>query len=97
MLQQRKIYLCIVPPLGSSPEIITIDDNTLWGNFPPKIYESEIKDLPPSEGFVVLPEVVVPEFIIVHDGHPSNASAPNYWVPFKDYIKNMMCIKNQTV
>lgn len=70
-------------------EVIEIETHTLWGNFPPKISESEIKELPPATGYVVLPEPVVPEFIIVHDGRPDDASAPNYWVPFTDYIKNV--------
>ena len=33
--------------------------------------------------------VVVPETIIVHDGVPGNTSAANYYVPYKDYIKNV--------
>jgi len=36
-------------------------------------------------------EPVIPEFIVVHDGRPDDASAPNYWVRFKDYIKNVAC------
>lgn len=62
---------------------------TLWGDFPPKIPESPVKELPPSSGFIVLPEPVIPEIIVVHDGEPSNSSARNYYVPFKDYIKNV--------
>jgi hypothetical protein len=27
--------------------------------------------------------------MIVHDGDPNNANAPNYWIPFADYIKNV--------
>lgn len=69
--------------------IYNIPDHTLWGDFPPKIPESSLKPLPPPTGFVVLDEPVVPEFIVVHDGLPENASAPNYWVPFRDYIKNV--------
>lgn len=69
--------------------VIEIDDHTLWGNFPAKIPEVDAKDLPPSTGLVVLPEPVIPEFIIVHAGRPENKSAPNYWIPFKDYIKNV--------
>jgi len=68
---------------------IVIPPNTLWGDFPPKIPESEVKELPPATGFVVLPEPVIPEFMIVHDGVPSNAFAKNYWVPFADYVKNV--------
>lgn len=61
----------------------------LWGDFPPKIPESPVKELPPSSGFIVLSEPVIPEIIVVHDGAPSNPSVRNYYVPFKDYIKNV--------
>ncbi|MGL5692989.1 MAG: spore cortex-lytic germination protein SleC [Peptostreptococcaceae bacterium] len=69
--------------------LYVIPANTLWGNFPPKIPESDLKPLPPPTGFVVLDNPVVPEFIVVHDGLPENTSAQNYWIPFKDYIKNV--------
>lgn len=74
---------------NAGERIISISEHTLWGTFPPKTPEDEVKVLPPSTGYVVLPNIVVPEFIIVHDGRPSDASAPNYWVPFADYIKNV--------
>jgi len=73
------------------PETITIDEHTLWGDFPPKIPEAEVKPLPQHTGLVILPEPVVPEFIIVHMGMPANTSAARHWVPFKDYIKNVAC------
>jgi len=73
------------------PETIVIDEHTLWGDFPPKIPEDEVKPLPQHTGLVVLPEPVVPEFIVVHMGLPSNTSAQRHWVPFKDYIKNVAC------
>ena len=69
--------------------IYDIGAHTLWGTYPPKIPESSLKPLPPPTGFVVLDEPVVPEFIIVHDGLPEDTSAQNYWVPFKNYIKNV--------
>lgn len=74
--------------LKQSPVVINIDPNTLYGNFPPKIPEAEIKPLPPSDE-IVLREVVVPEFIVVHDGVPSDSTASNYTVPFTSYIKNV--------
>lgn len=74
--------------LGETSNIY-IPDNNLWTPGPPKIPEDEVKPLPEASGYVVLNEVVVPEFIVVHAGVPSNTSAPNYWVPFKDYIKNV--------
>ncbi len=74
---------------GEHAESINIKPHTLWGHFPPKIPEDEVKELPPSLGFVVLPDPVIPEFIIVHEGVPSDRSARNVYVPFKDYIKNV--------
>ncbi len=68
---------------------IIISPHTLWEKFPPKIPEEAVKPLPEGDGFVVLPEPVIPELIIVHDGVPSDASKQNYYVPFKDYIKNV--------
>ncbi|MGL5676399.1 MAG: peptidoglycan-binding protein [Cellulosilyticaceae bacterium] len=67
---------------------IYIGPPTLYGDYPPKIPEAKIKDTN-VPGFIVLSSVVVPEFVIVHDGSPNNNSAPNYTVPFKDYIKNV--------
>ena len=70
-------------------QIILVEPNTLIGNFPPKIYEDPNKPLPKPTGGVVLPQPVVPEFVIVHQGSPNDPSAPNYTVPFTDYIKNV--------
>ena len=71
------------------PVNISVEQHTLWGVFPPKIPEDSVKPLPESLGFVVLPNPVVPEFIIVHEGIPSDTSARNLYIPFKDYIKNV--------
>lgn len=70
---------------------IYIEQHSLWGTFPPKIEEPEVKPLPQGNGFVVLPEPVIPEFMVVHLGLPSDASAENVWIPFKDYITNVAC------
>lgn len=74
-----------------------ITPNALYGDYPEKIWEDSVKsDLPPSnDRFSFAPvgpgKVVVPEYIIVHDGYKANKSAPNYKVYFKDYIKNVVC------
>lgn len=68
-------------------DVIIIQPNVLYGNFPPKIIEEEIKPVPKPSGSVVLPQVVVPEFITVHKGMPDDTSAPNITVRYKDYIK----------
>lgn len=74
---------------ASRAEIINIEPNVLNGNFPPKIPEEVDKPLPPPSGGVVLPMPVVPEFIRVHNGPPSNTTAEDYTVLYKDYIKNV--------
>ena len=69
-------------------ETVTIPDHTLYGDYLPKIAESEIKPVIET-GEIVLSRVVVPQTVVVHDGAPTNASAANYYVPYRDYIKNV--------
>ena len=75
-------------PTGEQTETVTIPDHTLYGDYLPKIAESEIKPVTET-GEIVLSRVVVPQTIVVHDGAPTNASAPDYYVPYRDYIKNV--------
>ena len=70
---------------------ITIKPNTLWGQYDPKIPEDPTKPLNFPSGEVVLNKIVIPEYIVVHDGVPSDSSAKNYYILFKDYIKNVAC------
>ena len=42
-------------------------------------------------GEIVLSRVVVPEYVVVHDGVPSDSTARDYYVRYKDYIKNVAC------
>lgn len=67
---------------------IVIPDHTLYGNYPEKIPEAEIKPMNET-GEIVLSRVVVPEYVVVHDGAPSDSTAQNYFVRYKDYIKNV--------
>lgn len=73
----------------SAEDVITIGDHTLYGDYPPKIPEDEIKPMDES-GEIVLSRVVIPEYVVVHAGLPNDASAPNYYVRYKDYIKNVV-------
>ncbi len=68
--------------------VVTIPAHTLFGDYPPKIPEDEIKPVAET-GEIVLSRVVIPEYIIVHDGVPGDSTAANYWVRYKDYIKNV--------
>ena len=73
---------------ASLTEDIMIPDHPLYVEYPPKVPEEEIK--PVNEpGEIVLSRVVVPEIIVVHDGIPSDSSAQNYYVNYRDYIKNV--------
>lgn len=67
---------------------IDIPVNTLFGDYPPKIEEDEIKPLEES-GEIVLSRVVIPEYVVVHDGPPTDSRAGNYYVRYRDYIKNV--------
>lgn len=67
---------------------IVIPAHTLYGDYPPKIAEAEIK--PVSQiGEIVLSRVVIPEFIVVHDGSPMDSTATDYYVRYRDYVKNV--------
>ncbi|BCN30143.1 hypothetical protein bsdtb5_14380 [Anaeromicropila herbilytica] len=72
----------------AEPGSYVIGPHTLFGDYPPKIAEAEIKP-PKDTGEIVLDKVVVPEYVIVHDGPPTDKTAQNYYVKYKDYIKNV--------
>lgn len=69
-------------------EDIVIPAHTLYGDYPEKIPEDEIKPMDTS-GEIVLSRVVIPEYVVVHDGAPTNSTAQNYYVRYRDYIKNV--------
>ena len=87
-LSEQDVYMIPLPEgqVGVLEEIV-IEPHALFGDYPPKIPEDEIKPVRET-GEIVLSEVVIPEYIIVHDG-PPGSDAPNYWVRFPDYIKNV--------
>lgn len=85
-----------IQPVALEPETdtqeeenpVVIPDHTLYGNYPPKIAEAEIKPVNET-GEIVLSRVVVPQTVVVHDGVPTDSTASNYYVPYRDYIKNV--------
>lgn len=72
----------------SQGELFVIPPHTLFGDYPPKIAEAEVKATKES-GEIVLSRVVIPEFVIVHDGPPTDTTAENHYERFRDYIKNV--------
>ena len=79
----------MTPEGGIPPEDpVVIPDHTLYGENPAKIPDTEVKQVNES-GEIVLSRVVVPQTIVVHDGAPTDSGAKNYYVPYRDYIKNV--------
>ncbi len=85
----QDIYLTNESETLVNEEIVQIDPPTLWGKYPQTLTNEEQGDENTSS--FVLPRVVIPKNIIVHDGIPSNKNANNYNVEFTDYIKNVAC------
>lgn len=87
-LSIQDIELEVLDAPGNDVDNIVIPAHTLYGDYPAKIPEPEI--MPVAEtGEIVLNRVVIPEYVIVHDGAPSDSTAANYYVRYKDYIKNV--------
>ena len=84
----QNIRLRPLSQTSDQTEVFVIPAHTLYGNYPPKIPEAEIKPIRDT-GEIVLSRVVVPEYIIVHDGSPRDSTAANYYVKYKDYVKNV--------
>ncbi len=87
----------LIPVSGTegrdSVEIIDIPEHTLTGQYPQQESQQELqqehKEQQESRQNLDV-DVVLPEFVIVHDGHP-NTPAPRYKLRFKDYIKKCSC------
>lgn len=75
-------------PEEASKDVFVIPAHTLYGTYPPKIPEDEIKPVNET-GEIVLSRVVIPEYIVVHNGSPRDSTAKDYYVKYKDYIKNV--------
>lgn len=86
--EQEATLISLPPETVGEEALFVIPPHTLFGDYPPKIPENEIK--PTSEtGEIVLSRVVIPEYVIVHDGPPTDTSAANHYVRFRNYIKNV--------
>ncbi|MGN1180202.1 MAG: peptidoglycan-binding protein [Suilimivivens sp.] len=85
----QPIQMVPIETARENEEVIVIPDHTLYGEYPPKIPEDEIKPVDES-GEIVLSRVVIPEYVVVHDGVPNDSTASNYYVRYRDYIKNVV-------
>ena len=73
---------------GDRIDMVVIAAHTLYAEYPPKIPEDEIKPMNES-GEIVLSRVVISEYIVVHDGAPGDTTASDYYIRYRDYIKNV--------
>ncbi len=87
-LSEQPILLEAIDAPRPAENNIVIGPHTLYGDYPPKIPEEEVKTVTDT-GEIVLSRVVIPEYIVVHDGPPGDASARDYYVRYRDYIKNV--------
>ena len=78
---QQISLLPVSPSEPSGAELFVIPDHTLWGDYPPKIPESEIKTTSDG-GEIVLSRIVIPEYVVVHDGPPRDSRAKDYYVKY---------------
>lgn len=84
----QEIELETLDAPGNPIDNIVIPAHTLYGDYPAKIPEAEVKSVNDT-GEIVLSRVVIPEFVIVHDGVPTDPTAKNYYIRYRDYIKNV--------
>ena len=74
--------------------VFVIPAHTLYATYPPKIPEDEIQPTFES-GEIVLSRVVVPEYIVVHDGSPRDSTAYATW-PEDTIRANVLAIMSFT-
>lgn len=88
ILSRQPAFLRPLPISVEAYQRIVIGPHTLFGEYPPKIEEAEIKPINET-GEIVLSKVVIPEFVVVHDGPVGDNQAKDYYVRYRDYIKNV--------
>lgn len=82
----QNVYLSSSGEDNVKEDIVDVEDVTLWGDYPPSVTTDEESI---NTSTRVLPTTFIPEYIIVHDGIPTNTNASNYYVSFPDYVKNV--------
>ena len=73
---------------GKQIKEINLTVTEIWKSNTPKILEPFVADISKEK---ILKQVVIPEYIVVHNGIPTDSNAPNYNIRFVDYIKNVAC------
>lgn len=82
----QNVYLPSTLLKAAVPKVIDLPPHSLW-RYPEENIQNNNSEK--ANETRVLPRVLIPEYIIVHDGIPTDTNAANYYVPFTDYIKNV--------
>jgi len=89
---RQEVILTSVDDLNVSSQELEIEPPVLNGDYAPTMNQGEeIQTEKKITSSRVLSQVIIPKYIIVHDGVPSNTSGANYRMSFIDYIKNVAC------
>lgn len=80
----QKVTMYTIGQVNHGNKGIIIGPHSLFGDYPLKVKEADIKENVGTE------PVVIPEYITVHDGEPTNISAENHLIRYQDYIKNVV-------
>lgn len=83
----QKIILPRLDNTQDTTRVITIAPHLLYGNYPLRVYEPDVKEVPGAQN---PPNIQIPEYLIVHNGIPSDETAVDYYVEYRDYIKNVV-------
>lgn len=84
--EETSIQKVFLKPGKAGVSYEELPPHVLWGDYPEKLPDEDLSENRKTER--VYPSVLIPEYIIVHDGTPGS-SASNYVVTFPDYIKNV--------
>lgn len=74
---------------AANNNVINLPPHTLWESIQEATEDTNQDNIDTNNFLRVHPEVLIPEYIIVHDGAPNDTNAANYYVNFADYIKNV--------
>jgi len=83
----QNVFLVSLDETDQDVIVIDIAPPALWDV--PKAYVPDEAALQANP--FVLPFVLIPDYVIVHNGAPTNTAAARYYVQFIDYITNVAC------
>ena len=83
----QNVFLTSINENDVNEAVVEVEDISLWED--KNEQNNNDKREKNNSPLRVLPSVFIPEYIIVHDGIPTNTTASNYYISFPDYVKNV--------